>query len=339
MQQIYIGGVKSTVFASRPEKKYYHKLQTRWEEQYRVYHNLPFTAVFNVNCGINKSKTSDKEIMISNSQWQYLLKTSIDFVLCDIYDRPMMCIEYDGLQEGFSAGKHYLPRKTSKDKNRNWKMSFKLAIADTFDFLYIVLGSRHFEDIEHTLKISIADTLIGEWLVYKVLMEDAEREFSLQKIKLSNRQYQTLNKNEQEMYKIQWIKGWMTPERICDKLYELSPLQQMLKDVYEYFGVVDLFSIERLVYYDDERGIQPFGQKDIASDNSINDEAILYGERCTAIHDGHETKSEVWLPIFKLPNFWGFEIVLRDLVVFLAFSRLKMSFCNERQLELKFNDN
>ncbi len=340
MKPIHIGGIKSTVFASRSEKKYFHKLQTRWERQYKIYHNLPFMAVFDLSHGVNKSKTSDKKITISESQWKYLLKTSIDFVLCDDADSPMMCIEYDGLQEGFSAGKHYLPSKTSGDKNRNWKMSFKLAVADTFDFLYIVLGSRHFEDIEDNLKISIVDTLIGEWLAYQILMEDAEQDFSPQKINLSNRQYQSLSKGEREMYKEQWIKSWITPKRVCDKLDEVSPLQQMLRDVFAYFGdVVDVFSIERLVFYNDERKIQPFVQKAIAADDSTNEEAILYGERCIAFHDGHEAKAEVWLPIFKLPNFWGFEIVLRDLVVFLALSRLKLSLCNERQLELQFTDN
>lgn len=326
--------IKPHVFGSKSERHYYHKLDTKWGIQYRVYHNLPYTNVFALQQGFNKSDTSSKTITLSKSEWEFLLKTSIDFVLCDNEDRPMMCIEYDGLQEGFSAGSKYVPIQASTDKNRNWKIEFKLKVADTFDFLYIVLASRHFEDINEEAKISIADTIIAEWLVYQTLLDEANKAFSLIKLRWSQQQFMALSIDDQKKLKVKWIKEeWMTPERVIKKLKEKSPLQQAIDQIYLTFSPLDLVRIECFAYYNDERKKQPFDCGHPAFDDRDFGEAILYGEKRTISHKGYTVEAEAWIPVNKILNFWGFEIVLRDLVSFLALCKLKKIIRTEKDSE------
>jgi len=319
-------GVKATVFGSRAEGSYFHKLNARWGDKYKLYHNLPYTNVFDLHEGLNRCAISGKTLTLSHSQWQYLLKTSIDYVLCDVDDKPIMCLEYDGLQEGFGAGTQYFPNQTSADTNRSWKMKFKLDVANTFDFLYLVLASRHLEDIEQGSKISIADAIVGEWLVYQELMKEANYFFAPKKIGLTRSEYEKLTPKEQDECKVRWTNKWLTWEKVSAKLAELSPLQQMLKQEFSKIGTLDGMAISCFVYYNDERKKQPFCVGHPMFDNRNFGDAILYGERHRVHHRGHEAEAEAWIPVIKLPNFWGFEVVLRDLVSFLALHRLNKSF-------------
>ena len=38
-----------------------------------------------------------------------LKKTSIDYVLCDMNDKPLVAIDFDGMGEGFNVGTTYHP--------------------------------------------------------------------------------------------------------------------------------------------------------------------------------------------------------------------------------------
>jgi hypothetical protein len=280
--------------------------------------------VFDLQLGANQSATSKKTINLARNQWEYLLKTSIDFVVCDTQDKPLLCVEYDGLQEGFSSGRSYIPTKESEDKNRTWKMELKLEVADTFDFLYVVLGSRHFDDIGQEEKISIADTIIGEWLVYQALIDEASKNFSPQKLGLSSSQYNSLSIQEQNTYKFLWTKyEWLTPERIMEKLQKISPLQQMLAQAWLGIENLDLVTISCFVYHKESRKIQPFSCGHPMFDDRDFGDALLYGEKREIFHQNYHIEAEAWIPVFKLSDFWGFEVVLRDLVSFLAMTKLR----------------
>lgn len=97
--------VKQHVFGSFSERGNYYKLIRQWSKDYYIYHNLPFMNIFDID------KKMIKKLKLSESQIDFLKKTSIDYTLCDLEDKPIVCIEFDGLQQGFNLGTKYYPEQ------------------------------------------------------------------------------------------------------------------------------------------------------------------------------------------------------------------------------------
>jgi hypothetical protein len=144
--------VKDSVFASRAEEENYYKLISYWGKQYRIYHNLPFLNIFE----------PDEIITRDGYKFSYLKKTSIDYVLCGEKNKPLICIEYDGLQEGFSFSDTYKSRGNQKYVNRKECFELKQQIAAESNLPFLIIGSNEFKNISEEVSFSIADGIIGE---------------------------------------------------------------------------------------------------------------------------------------------------------------------------------
>jgi hypothetical protein len=162
-------GVKKRVFASASERTNFYKLDRRWGDKYRIYHNLPFLNVFTPT-NLRDATLFDRtgltgSLTLSDAEFNRLKKTSIDYVLCDADDQPILAIEFDGLCEGFSAGVDYHPVQESG--GTPWRKEFmelKLRVAHGSSFPYYVLGSDAFEHLAPDVKVMVVDGIIGQVL-------------------------------------------------------------------------------------------------------------------------------------------------------------------------------
>ena len=110
-------GTNKQVFGSGAERSNYYKLSRQWGSAYRIYHNLPFLNVFNTKGLLNAKKLGSwsalldpnepEHLTIGDIDSQRLKKTSIDYTLCDTNDRPLLCIEFDGMKDGYNVGTEY----------------------------------------------------------------------------------------------------------------------------------------------------------------------------------------------------------------------------------------
>jgi hypothetical protein len=99
--------VKKHIFASNAERAVWDKLLHRWGDRYSLYPNLPFLFVFNTNDLIDVTGFPQSPLTpfkVSDIEMQRLKKTSIDFTLCDAEDAPLVCVEFDGMQNGYNVG-------------------------------------------------------------------------------------------------------------------------------------------------------------------------------------------------------------------------------------------
>ena len=149
-------GTKKSVFASKAERANYEKLSRRWGEAYRIYHNLPFLHVFETDNVIDFSNWDLKPIHLTDSQLERLKKTSIDYTLCDENDCPILCVEFDGMQQGFNAGNRYYS-DVPANPWRRMIMDLKLRVAHGSFFPFVVVGSVHFGEISSRIKVTIVD--------------------------------------------------------------------------------------------------------------------------------------------------------------------------------------
>src|SRR5689334_21732019 len=162
-------GVKKHVFGSNPERDHFYKLSRRWGDKYHIYHNLPFLNVFDMTNLIDRPQSQLQPVLINELDLSRLKKTSIDFTLCNENDEPQLCIEFDGLQQGFNVGPKYYPNSDPQSLNpwRQQITELKLRVATLSHFPFFIVASTHFAKLSPTTELTIVDGIIGEVLAAK----------------------------------------------------------------------------------------------------------------------------------------------------------------------------
>lgn len=280
--------VKKQVFASVAERGYYYKLSRQWGQRYRLYHNLPFLQVFEIDASLN------------NTDANRLKKTSIDFTLCDEGDRPLICIEFDGMQEGFNVGTAYM---TSSESN-SWRTTItelKISVAHREAFPYFVMGSKYFDDISNNIRLRIVDGIIGEVFAAYAVEEFVAQGFKPEDIGMTEQEFGQLHTFEQD----ELIQDWFTGVEVAADM-ENNPIIQarweLLFELERKLGTINLTVMP----------IYPKGMDNATSMKeraAIFDSAPMHGASCV-VRTGQfgVIERKVYLPNFKSPRYSGLEL-------------------------------
>lgn len=281
------------VFASKSERLNYYKVKRHWGKDYNLYHNLPFLRVFNSKDLFDLSTKELKRIELTKIDWSRLKKTSIDYTLCDKDDMPLICIEFDGVQDGFNVGTEYRTEFPS-DPWRQEITELKLKIAHNSMFPFFVVGSRHFADISNDIRLMIVDGIIGEVLAKRATYDRFAKGFSPEDEGYSQTDFDNLHESEQRDIIQDWALGVEVMAE-CEHnpiTVKLWGLKQEL-DSYNYGS--------RYVHYPEAPGTEDMK----ARIKGLKD-AILLGAECIVkTRDLGEVKRTCWLPNFKTPYFTG----------------------------------
>ncbi len=309
--------VKRHVFGSNAERVVWDKLRRRWGDRYSLYPNLPFLMVFDTNNLVDVSAWPDARPApkVSAQEFGRLKKTSIDFTLCDGADTPLVCIEFDGMQEGFNVGTKYrAPEPT--DPWRDTEMSLKLKVAHGSLFPFFVVGSREFKDYSQALQICLVDAIIGSVLAGQALQKRAS-DFNPQELGMTSEEFERLSASDQ--YEL--IQDWFIGAEVEADVTH-NPVFAAAHDLWQ-----DLSSrlgpMRRTTRYVCVPSLEG-AQTPIERANLMR-KAILEGAECTiTTQQFGEVKRTVWLPNFNVPSFsaHGFLDELAELVTLDAVHRL-----------------
>lgn len=298
-------GVKEHVFGSEKERRIWRKLSRRWGDSHTLYPNLPFLMVFDARTLVD----------ITPQELGSLKKTSIDFTLCDANDKALICIEFDGLQEGFNVGAKYRAAEPT-DPWRDTITSLKLKVAHREGFPYFVVGTEQFRDISEAVQLCVVDAIIGSVLAGQAIGERAKT-FTPADVGMTNREFEALSSSQQDELIQNWFIGVevdadLTHNPIFAAQHDLSmSLRKRLGSVQRTISYVYQPSID-----DAET---PLNRA------RLMDKAIHVGSKCTVTtaQFGAVTRT-VWLPNFNTPGFspYGFLDELAELVALDAVRRL-----------------
>src|SRR5262245_60091085 len=181
-------GVQKQVFASNAEKRNFYKLSAQWGDKYRIYHNLPFLNIFDTKNLIDFSAWPIKPITIDDIAYNRLKKTSVDYTLCGDSDEPLVCIDFDGYQDGYNVGTKYHFRTASN----GWKeiiYDLKLKVAHGSFFPYFVLGSQEFDDLSNDIRLTIVDGIIGDVFAKKAAQAKFAETFNPEEIGFTQEEF------------------------------------------------------------------------------------------------------------------------------------------------------
>ena len=306
--------IKDSVFASKAEKRNYLKLRRVWSPSHFIYHNLPFLSVFSIADLVDMSDwTHPRPFAVTPSEFGQLKKTSIDYILCDSNDIAILCIEFDGLQEGFSVGTDYYPSEnvTAQSPWRRHILELKLRVAHGSLFPFFVVGSKQFAAIDPTLQLTIADGIVGEVLTLRATGDRIARGFDPKEMSYSQDGFQRLSESAQRDV----IQDWLIGVEVNTKLGH-NPIARE-RAILDHELSITSFKVQPLEYP------SPNFTADLETRAQQFRGAILFGSRVTLNTEDHgDVSADAWLPNFKSPGFSPHGLT-EEIAALIALTRLK----------------
>jgi hypothetical protein len=298
------------VFASKSERLNYYKVKRQWGKDYNLYPNLPFLMVFNTKDLFDLSTWELKRIELTKIEWSRLKKTSIDYTLCDKEDTPLVCIEFDGFQDGFNVGTEYRTEFPS-DPWRQEITELKLKIAHNSMFPFFVVGSRHFADFSDDLRLTMVDGIIGEVLAKRAAHDRFAKGFSPKDEGYDQTDFDNLHESEQRDIIQDWA---LSVEVEADCTH--NPITVKCYDLHRELGICK--SGTRYVQYPEAPGTENMKARIKALED-----ATLRGAECIVeTPDLGKVKRTCWLPNFKTPYFTGLGL-MEEIAQLMAFDWIK----------------
>lgn len=304
-------GVRKSVFGSKMERENFFKLSRQWSDKYRLYHNLPFLNVFDVTTLFDLSAWNKLgPIHLTDIEFSRLKKTSIDYTLCDTSDKPILCLEFDGLQQGYNVGTAY----HSNYPHNIWRKEItELKLKVTFGslFPFFVVGSDQFKYVSEESKLTIVDGIIGDVLAHRATQEKFRQGFDPTELGWTREQFESLPESE----KSEMIQDWVWGVEV-DAEMENNPISAKASELDDEISKTSTF-VEHLTYPDMD------DVDDIVERFHRISEAQGYGARVTIkTEDFGDIKAAVWLPNFKTPGFFGLSLA-EDIAELVALEKLK----------------
>lgn len=321
--------VKDTVFQSKAERENFNKLMRTWSDKYRIYHNLPFLNVFEgryyadlsddswaANLLFDRavgdiSRDKRKKFFLSDADYSRLKKTSIDYTLCDESDRPLVCVEFDGLCDGFNIGTSYRPGYPQENQWRSIITELKLKVAHGNLFPFVVVGSEHFRELDKSVKLTVVDAIIGEVLARMATRKRFRQGFDPEDAGYSQEDFDRLTAAEQQ----EIVQDWVTDIEVEEDIKN-NPIHNVVCNLQR---VLDVRKWS-------ERHLDT---PSIAAADSLKERAkainnaVLHGAECT-IHSTEfgDVSASAWLPNFKIPGYY-LSGLAKDIAFLLALKKLE----------------
>lgn len=305
--------VKRSVFASNAERLNYLKLSRTWGDKFRIYHNLPFLNVFDLEDVIDFDLMQNfrfEALSMTQSEKEYLKKTSIDYTLCNENDEPLICVEFDGWQDGKNVGTKYYANKRH-DPFRQMKLDLKLKVAFGSLFPYIIVGYHEFEDLDPDVRLTIVDGIIGNILAGKYARERISRGVTPKDLGLSDSEYKQMHSWEVEELLIDWANGVEIEAELS-----LNPIKRQIDYLQDKLGA---WSRETRLLFS---GAVGKGSTFVERIQMQNESLFVGASAVVDAHDYKNVRSEIWLSNFNTIGL-SLTTVLFDIAELLALVRLK----------------
>jgi len=157
--------IKKSVFGSKAERELFTSLHSRWAARFDLWPSLPLAQIVDVESA--RSYLRDKE-------FDFFLKTSIDYTLCTKSGQPILSIEFDGLGKGHSRQGEYVQQEPTPDPHRKLKLDLKLKVAQKEKYPFFVVSYEESRPLHEDVGLTVVDGIIGQILAKQELQESLQ---------------------------------------------------------------------------------------------------------------------------------------------------------------------
>lgn len=309
--------IKKSVFGSSTEKRNYYKLRRAWGKSFNIYHNLPLLNVIDISNNVDVDDPEKGPLKVDDMQFNFLKKTSIDYTLCDKHDTPMLCIEFDGMQQGYNVKAKYYKGENSgssvKDRQRHMELKLKVALGSGLPFF--VVSSKEFSEISTDASVTIVDGIIGEVMANQSAHKEIESPGSYDKYGFNEDRYEQLSSEE----KAEFFSDYITTIEVLEEMKN-NPVSRLREEL---MRELDIRSY----------GMQGMSEPDPESIEWVTPQICIekrqkaYGSRFILHTEDHgDIMAEAWLPNYEVPWFSGIGLV-ENIAAILALNKLKALRC------------
>ncbi len=153
-----------TIFGSSSERRTFDAITSQLPQAWTLYPNVPFPSIVKAE----KDELKDGE-------WDYYLKTSVDFVLTTPTSEPSLALEFDGLGEGFSLGDTYVQTRATDDPYRTLKLNFKLRMCRAVGLLLLIISFEEISALRQGDARMIVHSVVGQHIADRVYRDTIRR--------------------------------------------------------------------------------------------------------------------------------------------------------------------
>lgn len=326
-------GTNRQVFGSGSERTNYYKLSRQWGRSYRIYHNLPFLNVFNTKELLNVKKLHSWEalfdpnepykVSIGDIDYNRLKKTSIDYTLCDASDKPILCIDFDGISDGFNVGTEYR-FDGPPDPWRELITGLKLKVAHGSMFPYFVVGYDHFKDLSDNIQLTMVDGIIGEVLSNLETRQRIGQGFKPEEMGWTQKDFDNLSPDEQHEVIQDWVLDIEVEAEMNNNPISVK-VEQLRRDVHLHCKCTWLS-------FPNADNAQSLDERHRLLNNAISKGCRCTLERVRFEESGEVTylpcecgpvSASVWLPNFKTPGCTSVLGLVEDLSKLVALEKAR----------------
>jgi len=136
--------LRNTVLESALEANAFQTLALRWSPKFKIFPSLPLLKIFQV----------DSDELDAKELW-YFQKSSVDYTICLANNQPILSIEFEGVNGGFSRDGVYSPEHKIIDPMGNHRMDLMLKVARRVNYPLMLISYEEVKnfDEEDTMTI------------------------------------------------------------------------------------------------------------------------------------------------------------------------------------------
>jgi hypothetical protein len=153
-----------TIFGSSSEKRAFEAITAQLPEGWTLFPNVPLPQIVEA-----------KKDELTKGEWDFYLKTSIDFVLTTPSSEPSMALEFDGLGEGFSLGDTYIQAQPTADRYRSLKLNFKLRLCREVGLPLLIISFEEVRVLRQGEAHMLVHSIVGQHIADRVYKETLRR--------------------------------------------------------------------------------------------------------------------------------------------------------------------
>ncbi len=136
--------LRNTVLENVLEANTFQTLALRWSPKFKIFPSLPLLKIFQV----------DSDELDAKELW-YFQKSSVDYTICLANNQPILSIEFEGVNGGFSRDGIYSPEHKIIDPMGNHRTDLLLKLAKRVNYPLILISYEEIKnfDEEDTMTI------------------------------------------------------------------------------------------------------------------------------------------------------------------------------------------
>ena len=155
--------LRNAVLESALEANTFQTLELRWSPKFKIFPSLPLLKIFQV----------DSDELDAKELW-YFQKSSVDYTICLANNQPILSIEFEGINGGFSRDGVYSPEHKIIDPMGNHRKDLMLKVARRVNYPLMLISYEEVKNFDEEDTMTILFGVIKQLFAQEEFQQSAK---------------------------------------------------------------------------------------------------------------------------------------------------------------------